>query len=530
MRASTRMHGPSARSGRPTGWRWRRSSRATAGSASRRDRQADLRARATRGLPDRRPARHRTSRSSPSGRRWAIGRAPVGFDLTSEPARRSALQRARATRRTVFTRTSRSCSGGRGFQALPADLCAHQEAEAPVGVRERVVQPAMIANAFSRLPTDVRARVRMGDTRAVRDEGPPRRAARTRSISLGGRTLRPHRARRARLALLVDRNPPRWGDAGAHARDVHLGADLVRAPTRPAHDAERAARERSELLEHIASRLAIAETAARRGGVDSRRARGIGPRPGAALPQAARATSGSQPHGSPLGSRARTPTRRSDGVADEAMRNHAASWRRRRRTRTAPRLPSAARRASPRRPRSGRRRPRRGIAQPGWLVPDMRAVVVGVAEQCGVALERARLSAARRRGRRRADILQRLAASLSAAALPTEVAEASIPFLFEAFGAALVHRRGRRGRRRADAEGAAGLSRRATGVGGPCRARRPRRPPTRCARARRSSSTAGSVCGRLYPPDIEQLLAGVESMLVVPLPRAIGGRRRRFRR
>ena len=71
-----------------------------------------------------------------------------------------------------------------------------------------------------------------------------------------------------------------------------------------------------------------------------------------------------------------------------------------------------------------------------WLVPDMQPVVVGVAEQCVVALERARLRALDDEARRRADILQRLATSLSGAALPTEVAEASVPYLFEDSGPA----------------------------------------------------------------------------------------------
>ena len=61
--------------------------------------------------------------------------------------------------------------------------------------------------------------------------------------------------------------------------------------------------------------------------------------------------------------------------------------------------------------------------------------MTGVAEQCGLALERARLQAIEQDARRRAGILQHLAARLSAAVLPAEVAEACVPSLFDAFDA-----------------------------------------------------------------------------------------------
>ena len=162
-----------------------------------------------------------------------------------------------------------------------------------------------------------------------------------------------------------------------------------------------------------------------------------------------------------------------------------------------------------------------GSPQPDWLDPDTRAVVVGVAEQCGVALERARLSAVDDEGRHRTDILQRLVTSLSAAALPTEVAEASIPFLFEAFDAALCTVGIAAGDDVRTLKVPAGLSREhwrwrpvplSTST-----------PTADVMRARQAMELHGRDRVReLYPPDMEQLLAGVESMYVVPLSRAIG--------
>jgi serine/threonine-protein kinase RsbW len=148
-------------------------------------------------------------------------------------------------------------------------------------------------------------------------------------------------------------------------------------------------------------------------------------------------------------------------------------------------------------------------------------VLVGVAEQLGVALERARLRGLDDEARRRADLLQRLAASLSRAALPVEVAEASIPYLLEAFDAALA---------------TVGLA-----AGDDVRTLKVPRDLDRNAWAWRpvprstSTPTADAMRERraielhgrerihdAYPPEVEQLLAGVASMLVVPFSRAAG--------
>jgi serine/threonine-protein kinase RsbW len=121
----------------------------------------------------------------------------------------------------------------------------------------------------------------------------------------------------------------------------------------------------------------------------------------------------------------------------------------------------------------------------------------------------------------RADMLQRLAASLSAAALPTEVAEAAMPFLFDAFGADL---------------GTVGIA-----WGDDVRTLKvpagvppeewhwrpvPRETSTPTADAMRGRRTielhGHEQIAERYPPDVESLLEGIVSMVVVPLPRQTG--------
>lgn len=157
---------------------------------------------------------------------------------------------------------------------------------------------------------------------------------------------------------------------------------------------------------------------------------------------------------------------------------------------------------------------------PGRLAA-MRLVVTGVAEQCGVALERARLRSVDDEARRNADILQRLVAGLSAAALPTEVAEAAVPYLFEAFDPDLC-----------TVGVASGDDVRTLKIPAGATARdwhwRPvpmatSTPTADAMRARRVIEIHGSEqIAELYPPDVEQLLHGIVSMIVIPLPRATG--------
>ncbi len=120
----------------------------------------------------------------------------------------------------------------------------------------------------------------------------------------------------------------------------------------------------------------------------------------------------------------------------------------------------------------------------------------------------------------RASVLQRLAAALSAAALPNEVAEAAVPFLFEAFAADL----GTVGI--AWGDDVRTLKVRVSAPGDRHWRPVPRTESTPTAdalRDRRVIELHGSEeIAEHYPPDVEQLLEGIVSMVVVPLPRQTG--------
>ena len=71
---------------------------------------------------------------------------------------------------------------------FPSHLRPDAEAGARVAFVSAWFSRQMIANAFSGLPTDVRARVRMGDTDLFATKDPPSAGA-TRSIAFGGRAF-----------------------------------------------------------------------------------------------------------------------------------------------------------------------------------------------------------------------------------------------------------------------------------------------------------------------------------------------------
>lgn len=446
-----------------------------------------------------------------SGARGAL----LGFDLMSEPARRSTLARAQSTRSTALTGVLPFVTGGRGLQALRPIYAPTGDRSTPVGYVSAWIGMRRISAIFGSLPPELRVRVSVDGSEVYATERPPG-AGGTRSISLGGRrwdvtASGEDTSRSSSFAILV----------GGAILATMLGAfTLSRASSerrlRAANDAERAARERSELLERNASHLAAAagpqevaaSTVADLGGAGIEVA-AVRMRRGEAV-QTLAAVGPSE------------DVDATHSVADEALRTgHVVE------------TSESETGAHDSRPVSVIAVPLLGAhgevvgallagsRKPGWLVPEMRAVVVGVAEQCGVALERARLSAIDDEGRRRADILQRLVTSLSAAALPTEVAEASIPFLFEAFDAALC-----------TVGVAAGDDVRTLKVpanlGPEAWHWRPvplstSTPTADVMRARRPIELHGRERVReLYPPDMEQLLAGIVSMVVVPLTRAIG--------
>jgi CHASE1-domain containing sensor protein len=75
--------------------------------------------------------------------------ALIGFDLMSEPARRSTLAKARSTRQTVFTGPISFATGGRGFQALRPIYAPTGNREAPVGYISAWLSTRVISNVFS---------------------------------------------------------------------------------------------------------------------------------------------------------------------------------------------------------------------------------------------------------------------------------------------------------------------------------------------------------------------------------------------
>ena len=180
--------------------------------------------------------------------------ALLGFDLLSEPARRKAIERAESTRRTAFTGTVPFLTGGSGFQAFRAVYAPTQERGRPVGFVSAWFGRRILAGVFRDLPADVRARVGFGGTEIFATSDRPSTGA-VRSLELGGR----------RWSIVA-----RGSDVShASALAILLGGGVLvlmlalftaarvtsERRLRSAHEAERAARERSEALERNASEL-----------------------------------------------------------------------------------------------------------------------------------------------------------------------------------------------------------------------------------------------------------------------------------
>ena len=194
------------------------------------------------------------------GRRGVL----LGFDVLSEPNRRAAVERARADRRTVFTGVVPFVTGGSGLQAFrPVYIPAHERG-APVAFVSAWFGKRVITSVLRALPPDVRTRVGVGGTEVYATAGAPRTGA-VRSIDLGGSrwlvTARGANVSHASaLAVLV----------GGAVLAIMLGVFTAARSTsdrrlRHAHEAERAARERSEVLERntsIQQRLAASLSAA----------------------------------------------------------------------------------------------------------------------------------------------------------------------------------------------------------------------------------------------------------------------------
>lgn len=180
--------------------------------------------------------------------------ALLGLDLLSEPARRRALEQAEASRRTAFTGNVRFLTGGSGFQAFRPIYSPTRERGAPVAFVSAWFGRRILASVFRDLPEDVRARIGFGGTEIFATTDRPGTGA-VRSVELGGRrwlvVARGNDVSHASaLAILL----------GGGVLALMLGLFTAARVTserrlRHAHEAERAARERSELLERNASAL-----------------------------------------------------------------------------------------------------------------------------------------------------------------------------------------------------------------------------------------------------------------------------------
>ena len=461
----------------------------------------------------------------------AGNRRLIGLDLLSEPARRRTLTLARTTRQASFTELIPFAAGQQGLLAFKPLYASNDDG--PIGYVSASFSTSVIANVLDRLPESLRVGVAVDGTSVYATSRTPASGT-TRSLMLGGRrwvvTARgPAPSHNVPLAILASGLTLAALLAAFTRSRASFERRLVRAS-----EAERDARERSELLERHASHLAAAATSrdVATSTVDDLSAAGIEIAAVYALEDGlveVLATSGVSPESL---SASVPPLLDADSAGAQAMRSgeiieirSGDEYDRR--------FPAAATRrrhtgvesviAVPLRNTDGRVTGALVTAsrEPQRLNRSMRLVVIGVAEQCGLALERARLQSIDVEARRRADLLQRLTADLSAAALPQEVAEASIPYLFDAFGADLC-----------SLGVASGDDVRTIKI--PAGAVRedvewlpvPLSTSTPTAEAIRTQAAIElhgiEPIARRYPPEVERVMRGIVSMLVVPLPRAMG--------
>ena len=415
-------------------------------------------------------------------------------------------------------------AGGPRFPGVPADLPARRERGRAGRVRDHVVQQ----ERDRRRPlTAAAGRARQGERRGRRGVrvGGRSDGGATRTLPLGGRqwlvTARGEPvSRSSSLAILV----------GGAILALMLGAfTWARLSSERrlvlAHEAERAARERSELLERTAAHLVVAATASE-----------------VALSTVADLVAAGVDVAAVYVGRAATEERLAgegvpgdlycaDRIAAEAMETgrtieigasdeiRARYW-----PEQAPPTPLESLLAVPVLGSRGEVAGAlvAGSRRPGWLVPEMRPVVVGVAEQCGVALGACAPPLGRRRG----------AASCRHPAAPRceplrrgpshrgRGGEHPVPLRGVRHRPRDRRRRG--GRRRAHAEGSGRAAIPTLWQWRPV-PRSTSTPTADAMRERRPIELHGHERIReAYPPELEQLLADVASMVVVPFPRATG--------
>jgi serine/threonine-protein kinase RsbW len=377
----------------------------------------------------------------------AVNRSVLGFDLLSEPVRRRTATLARVTGQASFTELIPFAGGQDGILAFKPLYAPGTRNATPLAFISTSFSTSVISDVLGALPPDLRVQVTVDGAEVYETEGASGSGA-VRPFDLGGRrwvvtAQGDDASHTAAIAILVG-GLGLAGLLGAFTRSrASFEGRLVRA-----NEAERVARERSELFERHAAHLGSAVT------VEDVATVTVTDLVAAGIDVAAVHVLRSDrvdilaAAGLPSEELARLEPYRLDeeSIAAHAMRvgeileagsgeEHDARYPVGQDARRRHGIESVI--AAPLRNTDGAvtgalvasAREERGIDE------ARRLVVTGVAEQCGVALERARLQAIEREARHHADVLQHLAATLSAAVVTTEVAEATVACLLDVFAA-----------------------------------------------------------------------------------------------
>jgi serine/threonine-protein kinase RsbW len=386
-------------------------------------------------------------------------RAVLGLDLMSEATRRRAVERAIASGDTTLSQLVPLALERKGLLAFEPLYAPGVAGGKPVGFVSASFNTAVIADVLAELPLDFRVRV-MADGTEVYATDPPPGEGSTRTLMLGGRrwtvTARDRGpSHTASWAILV----AGLGLAGLLGAFTLSRASFERRLVE-ASTAERESRKRSELLERNAAHLAAAVTVAEVAASTVADLEAFG----ADAVFVWRASDPSQlellaSSSVPPETRRRFETYRLEerGLVSDAMGSG--------------RLEAVSKgdEFDARYPNIADERHRLGVeslvavplraanasvvgavfaasAQRGWLDGDHRQLLLGVAEQTGVALERATLFETEREARRLAELLEQNAAHLAAALTVGDVAASTVGDLEGAgFDIAVVHMRNRGG-------------------------------------------------------------------------------------
>ena len=455
----------------------------------------------------------------------------LGVDLQSEPVRRTTTARAAARREAAFTELITLAGGQPGVLAFKPLYAPEERNGAPIGFVSTSFTTQAIADALGGLPSDARLRVMVGQ-RPVYESADPPAGGETRSLVLGGRrwtvtALSDTPSRTAPAAILLGG----LGLAALLAAFIWSRASFERRLVR-ANRAEREARERAELMERNAGHLAAASTAVdvARTAVESFQASGADVvyvwrlRDAETLEELASTSLPEATH-----RRFSVYPLERAGLVTDALRAGALAAIGTREEYDA-RFPALAEErhhlgfetvaAAPLRAANGEIVGALFIASRTrhWLSDSRRQLLLAVAEQMGVALERSVLFEAEREARRIAELLERNAARLAAAVTIDDVAGATVNDLGEAgLGHACVQVLGARGIEELASTGVAS-------VGPPSEEQRGYRLESRSVSAevvrtgvRVEVATARELDDR-YPDSAERRARlGAETMLAVPL-------------